>query len=124
MSPSEEFKSRLEAELELLTDDLRTIAVKDSTSDDWVAVPAADELGEADENVEADAVEEWEERRSLVAQLKTRYRNIMRALDKIAADTYGVCEISGEPIEIERLRANPAARTNMANMDREKELVL
>jgi len=124
MSPYEEFKVRLEAELKILTDELSAIAVKDPVADDWVAVPEASELGEADENVVADAVEDWDERRALVAQLETRYRNVMRALNKIAAGTYGVCEISGEQIEIERLRANPAARTNQANMDRERELVL
>ena len=48
----------------------------------------------------------------------------MRALQKIKAGAYGVCEISGEPIEVERLAANPAARTTLANADREKELPL
>ena len=43
-------------------------------------------------------------------------------LKKIEAGTFGVCEISGEPIEEDRLDANPAARTNKANINNEADL--
>ncbi len=118
----EEHKTTLENELEKVVTELSTIATHNKETDDWVAVPVAEEIGNADENVEADAVEEWNERRALMAQLEVRYRNIKRALEKMEQGTYGACEISGEPIEEERLQVNPAARTNLANMDREKEL--
>lgn len=118
----EEFKTQLESELKQVTEELHTIATQNQETGDWVAIPDLTELTNADENVEADAVEEWNERRALMVQLETRYRNIVRALEKIAAGTFGICEISGQPIEEERLRVNPAARTNLANMDREKEL--
>lgn len=124
MSQHEEFKHQLEIALAKITTELETIATKNSESGDWVAVPVAGDLGNADENVEADVVEEWNERRALLAQLEIRYRNIVRALEKIENGTFGVCEISGQPIEKERLQANPAARTNLANIDREKELPL
>ncbi|MCB9814532.1 hypothetical protein H6784_03895 [Candidatus Nomurabacteria bacterium] len=124
MSQHEEFQIQLEAELKSITAELSTIAVNSPDSDDWVAIPDSEELGNADENVEADAVEEWNERRAVLAQLEIRYRNIKRALQKITDGTYGICEISGKEIETERLQANPAARTNLANMDREKELTL
>lgn len=117
-------KQRLETELAQVTKDLEAIAQFNQETGDWVAIPDATELGDADPNVEADAVEEWNERRSLMPTLETRYRNIVRALQKIEAGTYGTCEISGEPIEAERLEANPAARTNLANIEREKELPL
>jgi len=120
----EEFKTQLETELKQVTEELQRIATLNQETGDWVAVPDPTELDSADENVEADAVEEWNERRALMVQLETRYRNIVRALEKIEADTFGICEISGQPIEEERLRINPAARTNLANMDREKELPL
>lgn len=122
MSQHEEFKNRLEEELNLITKELETIAVKNPATDDWNAVPVVEELGNADPNVEADVVEEWNERQALMAQLEIRYRNIKIALQKISDGTYGTCEISGQPIEIERLQANPAARTNLANIDREREL--
>lgn len=35
---------------------------------------------------------------------------IERALERVAAGTYGVCEVCGQPIAAERLEARPAAR--------------
>lgn len=119
-----EYKTQLESDLEKIIAELKTIASFDEETGDWEAVPIVEELGNADENIEADAIEDWDTRRSIVAQLETRYRNINRALEKIADGTYGFCELSGEPIEKERLAANPAARTNIANRDRERELSL
>lgn len=124
MSQSQEFKVQLENKLVEVTSGLEAIAVKNPETNDWVAVPVPEDLKNSDQNVEADAVEEWEARRALMTQLEIRYRNIVRALEKIEAGTFGVCEISGEPIEPERLAANPAARTNLANIDRESELTL
>ena len=122
MSAHEPYKTTLESALVTIEKELETIATKDNVTGDWVAVPDGSEIGNPDENVEADAVEEWNERRAVLAQLETRYRNIIRALKKFEAGTYGICEISGEPIEDDRLQANPAARTNLANIDREREL--
>ena len=119
---TEPYREALESALAHVTAELGSIAHHDTHTDDWVATPDADNIGNADENVSADTIENWNERRALMAQLETRYRNIKRALQKIEAGTYGICEISGEPIEAGRLAANPAARTNLANMDREKEL--
>lgn len=120
----EEYKVRLEAELAETAAELDLIAVQNEETGDWEAKPSAEDLGNADENLEADVFEDWATRRALVAELETRYRNILRALAKIEAGTYGICEISGEMIEPERLSANPAARTNIANRDRERELSL
>lgn len=122
MTSFTEHQAVLEVELERIIADLSAVAVQDSATGDWVAIPDTEMIGNADQNVEADAVEEWNERQALMAQLEVRYRNIARALQKISDGTYGVCEISGQPIEAERLQANPAARTSIANMDREKEL--
>ena len=118
----EELKHRLEAELETVTTELNSIATQNPATGDWVAIPEEGSVGNADPNDAADAVEGWNERRAMLGQLETRYQNINRALKKFEDDTYGICEISGEPIESERLEANPAARTNQANMDREQNL--
>ncbi|MFT7644559.1 MAG: RNA polymerase-binding transcription factor DksA [Candidatus Paceibacteria bacterium] len=122
MSQTETYKIQLKNELTKVISDLETIAAQNPETGDWVAIPNPDDLANADENVMADSVEEWNERRGLMSQLEVRYRNIVRALEKIKSDTYGICEISGQPIEDERLAVNPAARTNLANLDREKEL--
>ncbi len=121
---NEEYKKRLESELTEVISELKTVAVQDPETGDWEAVPGNEDATETDDNVEADAVEDWDIRSGVVAELETRYRNINRAIEKIVAGTYGICEISGEPIEPERLDANPAARTNIANRDRERELPL
>jgi DnaK suppressor protein len=117
-------RDRLEAERNDLSAELRSIAIYDDVSNEWQAVPEESTRETADSNLEADVVEDWNQRRSTVAHLSTRYRNITRALDKIATGTYGRCEISGEPIEIDRLTANPAARTCKAHLADEGQLAL
>lgn len=118
------FKTKLEDELVKVTKELETFAVQNKDTGDWIAVPPMDDQGSADDNTNADIVEEWNERRALMAQIEIRYKNITRALEKMSSGTYGKCEISGDDIEPERLMANPAARTNIANMERERELIM
>lgn len=120
----ETHKEKLETTLTDVISELSEIAIQNKQTGDWAAIPDPETIGNADENVEADAVETWNERRALMAQLEIRYRNITRALTKLEQGTYGVCEICGGHIEPERLQANPAARTDMAHMDREKELIV
>jgi RNA polymerase-binding transcription factor DksA len=85
--------------------------------DDMVSV-------DSDSNNIADFGEEADERIATLAELETRYRNVVRALEKIEAGTFGLCEISGEPIEEARLNANPAARTCVAHREDEYDLPL
>lgn len=117
------FKTKLEQMLADITDELKGLGVHNpDVPEDWIATPATDEGAEADPNLEADRVEDWNERRAILAQLETRYNNIRRALKKIDDGTYGTCEISGNPIEPARLEANPAARTCAAHMEEEGTL--
>jgi RNA polymerase-binding transcription factor DksA len=118
------FKTKLETELARIISDLELIAVYNETNDEWGAVPDPEELKESDDNNEADGIEEWNERRATVATLEITFRNIKRAFGKIEAGTYGVCEISGNAIEAERLSFLPTARTCTAHMDEEGTLPL
>lgn len=118
------FREKLETRLTEILSELSTIATHNEVTDDWVAVPVGTEQAEADENDEADIVEEWNERRATLSVLETDYRNVKRALAKIAAGTYGVCEVSGAPIEEKRLQANPSARTCIMHMNEEGTLPL
>ena len=120
----DEFKTRLENELSEVVAELKTIATQNPNTKDWVATPPTESTGNADTDLNSDIAEEWTVRRANLSQLEIRYQNIKRALNKMEIGTFGICEISGEPIEEERLAANPAARTNLANIDREKELPL
>ena len=63
----------------------------------------------------ADRMEDQEEKGAEKSALLERRTNIEDALHKIESGTYGICEVSGEPIEQERLEANPAARTCTAH---------
>ena len=58
----------------------------------------------------ATRAEEEAERLGLAHQERGLIVEIDRALAKIAAGTYGVSELSGEPIPVARLRAVPWAR--------------
>lgn len=116
------YKTRLESELQKVTGELSTLGVHNPDNpDDWVATPEP-ALGEADENIVADRVEDWDERVSTLALLETRYNNIKRALGKIESGTYGVCEVGGEEIEPERLDVTPEARTCIAHKEEEENL--
>ncbi len=118
------YKTILEAELSDLEAQLKSLGVHNPTvKEDWIATPSEVADNEADENVGADRVEEWEEKAAILAVLETRYNNVNRALGKIASGEFGKCEISGEPIEEARLDANPAARTCLAHLNDEADLI-
>ena len=114
------YKIALEALYTDIVSELSDIAVHNPVTDDWeVKTP---ENNEADASLQADVAEEADERIAELNALETRYRSITRALAKIANGSYGICEISGEPIETARLAVNPEARTCMTHMDQESEL--
>jgi len=120
----QEIETKLKADLDRIEADLSSIAVYNPKTDDWEAVPDPSEMTQADENSEADAVEEWNERRATLCALEIEYRDIKRALEKLTAGTFGICEISGETIEPERLKAKPTARTCIAHLNEEANLPL
>jgi RNA polymerase-binding transcription factor DksA len=115
---TEEYKKKLEEEKILLESELETIGIKNPKDNDWEAVPPPVEDGEdTDENDKADRFEDYEERSATLGTLETRLQDVILALGKIGTDKYGICEVSGEPIEPERLKANPAARTCSKHMN-------
>lgn len=111
------FKEKLLAEKSTLEEELKGIARFDAETNTWEATPDQDMMGEIDDNDAADRFEDFEGRSGMVTTLQARLSDINHALEKIEQGTYGICEVSGEPIEIERLEANPAARTNKAHMN-------
>lgn len=116
-------QQQLEAEQKRLEKDLQDLGIQNPTApEDWIATPQDPSSTEADPNLVADRTEDWQAEQAEVDALETRLNNVKRALEKITSGRYGVCEISGEPIEEDRLQANPAARTNKAHMNEEKTL--
>ena len=111
------FKKKLEKERALLEEELKTVGRKSPQhAGGWEATAGKMEVDSADENEVADKIEEFEENSSILEQLEEQMREVQAALERIAAGTYGICEISGEPIEKERLEANPSARTSLKHM--------
>lgn len=49
--------------------------------------------------------------RALLERQVAELQEIYHALSKIKDGTYGICEETSKPIPVERLRANPIART-------------
>jgi len=112
------FKKLLEEEKNKLESELGTIGRKNpSNPNDWEAVPDKMDIDRADETEIADSIETFEDNTALLKQLEIRLIEVNAALAKITAGKYGICEISGEPIENERLEANPAAKTCIAHLE-------
>ena len=59
--------------------------------------------------------------RNFTLRIRDRERKLIGkikdALERIENGTYGICEITGEPIEVERLSAIPWARYSYAGQD-------
>lgn len=67
------------------------------------------------EHEAADQIEELATNVPLTEQLETRYQEVVDALARIEAGTFGVCTVGGEAIPADRLEANPAASTCIAH---------
>jgi RNA polymerase-binding transcription factor DksA len=113
---TEHFKKLLEKELATLETELKSVGhVNPDNPKDWEASSGEVDINASDAADIADNIESYESNTAVLKQLETQFNDVKRALDKIAAGTYGICEISGSPIEKERLEANPAARTSLAH---------
>lgn len=114
------YEKKLKEELGTLTEELSSAGIENpDRAGDWDAKPDTMDVLPADENEVADQLESYQENRSVVDQLEKRYRQVAAALERIKDGTYGICKISGKPIEPERLEANPAAETSIAYKDEE-----
>ena len=109
----EKFEKLLKQELEELKKQLSNVSQQNKdVKGDWVPVPDMKDVENiSDENDMVHREGEFINHQAISNQLEIRLENINIALNKIKNGTYGVCEISGHPIEKERLLANPAART-------------
>jgi RNA polymerase-binding transcription factor DksA len=113
------FKAKLEKELKTLEVELKSVGhVNPDNPKDWEPNAAKDvDINASDSADIADNIEGYESNTAILKQLEVQYNDVKGALDKIKKGTYGTCEVSGEPIEKERLEANPAARTCLAHKD-------
>ena len=111
------FKGKLEREKVLLEDVLSSISrVNPNNANDWEATTTDIEVDSADENEVADKFEELEENKVILNKLEPQLNEVKAALKRIEDGVFGICEVSGDVIERERLEANPSARTSMKHM--------
>lgn len=113
------FKERLEEEKATLEKELKTVGSKNpGVTGEWD--PMQTEVGEeksADRADVADSLTNFESNTSILKELEAQLFNVTEALQKIKKGTYGICEVSGHPIEEDRLEANPSARTCKEHMN-------
>lgn len=110
----EELKQKLMSEKARLTDALSSITRSNPENpEDWTVKNDEAQGDVPDKNDQADAIEDLEENVAIAVPLERQLKDVDEALERIHAGTYGNDEKTGEPIPLERLEANPAARTNI-----------
>ncbi len=102
---------RLEEEKDLLESELRGLGRQNPTNpSDWEPLPP-ETNSESDPIDVADASTTFDTNASIVADLETRYNNVVEALNRIKNDSYGTCSVCHKAIIPARLDADPAADT-------------
>ena len=109
------FKKILKKELKSLETELKTVGHKENTAGEWESKATDVDVLASDDADIADNMENYESNNAILKDLEIEYDEILHALENIKNGVYGICEVSGEPIEVGRLEANPAARTCMAH---------
>ncbi|MEK7134076.1 MAG: TraR/DksA C4-type zinc finger protein [Patescibacteria group bacterium] len=107
----EELRGALEAERDSLEEELTGHGRVQGVGGDWQGNSSGLQGIEADPSDAADQIEELVTNVPLVEELEKRHRDVELALEKMRGDGYGTCEKCGEEIPLDRLEANPAART-------------
>ena len=102
----EVFVRRMDRELQEHRDHLRREIHERGADPDADEVAFVDDAGFSDRS---HSTEERSQLISVVKALRASLQDVERALAKVAAGTYGTCELCGKAIDIERLEALPWA---------------
>ena len=106
----EEFREVLATEKENLEEELAGHGRVQNETGDWQGASESEGI-ESDPNDVADQIEELVINVPLVEELEERHREVLDAVEKLDDGVYGICEVCSEAIPLDRLKANPAART-------------
>ena len=104
-----ELKGALLEEKEDLENQLNRIA-KPTDKDKGDYETSFEDIG-TDKDDNATEVDQYSQNLSVETSLEKRLQNILDALDKMEKGTYGKCENCNKDIPLERLKANPSAKT-------------
>lgn len=127
MTPQEEkhFEDLLDQEKKRLEGELASFAAPDpKMRGDWDTIhpataPSAAPSSHASLEDQADIREELEAELAQEQSLEARLDEVNRALGRMRAGAFGRCRACGEPLGLDRLRANPAAEYDMRHQPRE-----
>jgi RNA polymerase-binding transcription factor DksA len=111
MLDKKKIKEKLEAERDVLLEQMKDMGKLNIETGEWEATPEELEFPQSDENDKADRFEDFESRSSVMRTLEPRLSNILKDLKGLNRESFGKCEVCKKDIEIARLEANPAART-------------
>ncbi len=111
MLDKKKIKEKLEAEKNVLLDELQGMGRLNTETGEWEATPEELNSPESDQNDMADRFEDFEARSSMIKTLEPRLNNILRALKALNKESFGKCKVCKKDIEGTRLEANPAAQT-------------
>ncbi|MEF8846987.1 MAG: TraR/DksA C4-type zinc finger protein [Candidatus Paceibacterota bacterium] len=111
----QQLEKQLKEEKEEIIEELKTFAKEDADIEgNWDSLypdyNQGDAGGEKKEN-EAMEVEEYTSRLPVEHSLELKVKAINLALKKMEEGNYGICENCNDPINVDRLKAYPAART-------------
>ncbi|HMC04501.1 MAG TPA: TraR/DksA C4-type zinc finger protein [Actinomycetota bacterium] len=117
-----EISRRLEAERRRLAELTGTLSVPNGAS----KAEVASEQGDYDQHPADMASETFERAKdlSILIGMAAKIADIDRALERLAAGSYGICEACGQPIAEARLEAWPAARFCRADQARSERSLL
>jgi DnaK suppressor protein len=105
----DELKSALLKEKEELEKDLGRIARPvDKAGGDYET--SFEDIG-TDREDNASEVEQYTDNLPVEITLEKKLKDILEALEEMESGIYGICKNCGQEISLDRLRANPAART-------------
>jgi len=120
-----QYQSRLEEEKAKLTSELESFALRSKTiKGDWDAIREEDQSEATSSDDVAEELEDMNERKATEGPLENQLTKVNLALEKIANNKFGLCEICGEPIEEDRLEATSTARTCKEHIGEEEGLII
>ena len=93
-------RARIQSDLDSLDAEIASLGMDQQTEGSGAGNHLADD---------ATDIAEQERDLALIGSLQERMREVDRALERLDAGTYGVCENCGKPIAPERLEARPFA---------------
>lgn len=106
----EEFSEKLTSEKNRLQYDLDRLAKPVDGAGEYET--QMENIGN-DEEENTSEVEQYVDNLAVESTLESQLHKVLEAIDRIEDGSYGKCVVCGEDIDIERLRAYPAAQTCM-----------